>query len=95
MNVISKKGGTVYAPASNTANMIQMLLQNSNCKAVCSAILDGEYGLRDLSIGVPVELSRSGIKRIVEWRLSDDEMKTFLIGAERLKRVIDSLIEKG
>jgi len=95
LNVISKKGGTVYAPASNTANMIQMLLQNSNCKAVCSAILDGEYGLRDLSIGVPVELSRSGIKRIVEWRLSDDEMKTFLIGAERLKRVIDSLIEKG
>ena len=95
LNVISKKGGTVYAPASNTANMIQMILQNSNCKAVCSAILDGEYGLRDLSIGVPVELNRSGIKRIVEWRLSDDEMKTFLIGAERLKRVIDSLIEKG
>jgi len=94
LNVISKKGGTVYAPASNTANMIQMILQNSNCKAVCSAILDGEYGLRDLSIGVPVELNRSGIKRIVEWRLSDDEMKTFLIGAERLKRVIDSLIEK-
>ena len=95
LNVISKKGGTVYAPASNTANMIQMILKNSGCKAVCSAILDGEYGLRDLSIGVPVELNRSGIKRIVEWRLSDDEMKTFLIGAEKLKRAIDSLIEKG
>jgi len=95
LNVISKKGGTVYAPASNTANMIQMILENSNCKAICSAILDGEYDLRDLSIGVPVELNRSGIKRIVEWRLSDDEMKTFLIGAEKLKRVIDSLIEKG
>ena len=95
LNVISKKGGTVYAPASNTANMIQMILENSGCKAVCSAILDGEYGLRDLSIGVPVELNRSGIKRIVKWRLSNDEMKTFLIGAEKLKRVIDSLIEKG
>ena len=95
LNVISKKGGTVYAPASNTANMIQMILENSGCKAVCSAILDGEYGLRDLSIGVPVELNRSGIKRIVEWRLSNDEMKTFLIGAEKLKRAIDSLIEKG
>ena len=94
LNVISKKGGTIYAPASNTANMIQMILENSGCKAVCSAILDGEYGLKDLSIGVPVELNRSGIKRIVEWRLSDEEMNAFLMGAERLKKAIVSLIEK-
>ena len=48
LNVISKKGRTVYAPASNTANIIQMIIEGDSRLAVVSTVLDGEYGLNGL-----------------------------------------------
>ncbi|RJS93208.1 malate dehydrogenase [Candidatus Bathyarchaeota archaeon] len=92
LNVISKKGGTVYAPASNTVNMIQMIIEDSSSLAVSSVVLNGEYGLRDISIGVPVELGRGGVKRILEWELDEDEKATFYRGAENLRRTIKTLM---
>jgi malate dehydrogenase len=92
INVISKKGGTVYAPACNTANMIQMILEDTGDLAVGSVVLNGEYGLRDVSIGVPLELGREGAKRILEWELDDAERATFYKGAERLKKTIEAVI---
>jgi len=91
LNVISKKGGTIYAPASNTVNMIQMMINDVSGLAVSSVVLDGEYGLKDISIGVPVELHRRGVKRILEWDLDEDERQTFCKGAENLKRVIKNV----
>jgi malate dehydrogenase len=92
INVISKKGGTVYAPACNTANMIQMILEDKGDLAVGSVVLNGEYGLRDISIGVPLELGREGAKGILEWELDDAERATFYKGAERLKKTIEAAI---
>jgi len=91
LNVISKKGGTVYAPASNTVNMIRMILEDVSGLAVGSVVLDGEYGLRNISIGVPVELSPQGVKRILEWELDEEEKATFYQGAENLKRIIETV----
>jgi len=92
LNVISKKGGTVYAPASNTVNMIRMIVEDVSGLAVSSVVLDGEYGLRNISIGVPVELSRRGVKRILEWELDEDEKATFYKGAENLKKIIKTVM---
>ena len=92
LNVISKKGGTVYAPASNTVNMIRMIIEDSCGLAVCSVVLDGEYGLEDVSIGVPVELSRRGVKRVLEWKLDEDEKAMFYRGAENLKKNIKAVM---
>jgi len=91
LDVISKKGGTVYAPASNTVNMIQMIVEDSSSLAVGSVVLDGEYGLRDVSIGVPIELGREGVKRILEWELDEDEKAMFYRGAENLRGIIREL----
>ena len=91
LNVISKKGGTVYAPASNTVNMIRMIIEDLCGLAVCSVVLDGEYGLKDVSIGVPVELNRQGVERIFEWELDEDERATFYRGAENLKKIIKTI----
>jgi len=91
LNVISKKGGTVYAPASNTANMIQMILEDRRDLAVGSVVLDGEYGLKDVSIGVPVELGREGVGRIFEWELDEREKAMFYRGAEKLKKTIETV----
>jgi len=92
IRVISKKGGTVYAPACNTANMIQMILEDTGGLAVGSVVLNGEYGLRDVSIGVPLELGREGAKRILEWELDDEEKAKLHRGAERLKKIIRAVI---
>jgi malate dehydrogenase len=92
INVISKKGGTVYAPACNTTNMIRMILEDKGGLAVGSVVLDGEYGLRAVSIGVPFEPGREGVKQILEWELDDSEKAAFYKGAERLKKTIEAIV---
>ena len=52
----------------------------------CSTLLDGEYGLSDLCIGVPVILGRNGIERIVDVPLSDAEKQHMAESAEGVKK---------
>ncbi len=92
LTVISKKGATIYAPANNTVNMIEAILGRKENVYICSAILDGEYNLKDISIGVPVTLGKDGIENIIEWDLDEDERKTFYSGAESIKNAIKSVI---
>jgi len=91
LNVISKKGATIFAPANNTVNMVQAILKDEKRTAVCSVVLDGEYGLKDASIGVPVTLGRNGVESIIEWELDEEEKSIFYKGAEHLKTTINSL----
>lgn len=91
LNVISKKGATIFAPANNTADMIQSIVKDERKLMSCSVVLDGEYGLRDLSIGVPVILGQSGVEEILEWNLSNDELAVFRKGADELKRYMANL----
>ncbi len=65
-SVIKKKGGTVYAPAVSITRMVYAIANNTNELLPCSAVLNGEYGLHGLSIGVPVKLGRKGITEITE-----------------------------
>ncbi|MEM2875537.1 MAG: malate dehydrogenase [Candidatus Bathyarchaeia archaeon] len=88
LGVISKKGATTFAPASNTADIAQSILQDRKDLAVCSVVLEGEYGLSGLSIGVPVIIGRQGIEKILEWDLEEGERRLFNAGAEKLKRII-------
>ncbi|MEM1997220.1 MAG: malate dehydrogenase [Candidatus Bathyarchaeia archaeon] len=92
--VISKKGATVYAPANNTANMVEAILKDEKKTCICSAILNGEYGLTGLSIGVPVVLGKGGVEAIIEWELSEDEKEAFYSGAESIRRAIESITEQ-
>jgi len=85
LTVVQKKGATVYAPANNTAEMVEAILKDQNRLTCCSVVLDGEYGLSDLSIGVPVILGRQGVEAIVEWDLSPSEREALYAGAQELK----------
>jgi malate dehydrogenase len=69
MEVIKGKGGTVFGPALHMANLIRMILSDSRELTICSAILEGEYGLSECSLGVPVRIGREGIRGIEEWTL--------------------------
>jgi malate dehydrogenase len=89
--VISKKGATVFAPANNTVNLIGYILKDKNETVICSSILKGEYGLNNISIGVPAIIGRSGISEIIEWDLDKEERMIFLKGARNLKSLLHSI----
>jgi len=94
LTVISKKGATIYAPANNTVNMIEAILERKRNIYVCSAILDGEYNLKNISIGVPVILGENGIEKIIEWNLDEDEEKIFYSGAKNIENAIKSVLKE-
>ncbi|MFH0849275.1 MAG: malate dehydrogenase, partial [archaeon] len=91
LKVIAKKGRTIYAPANNTANMGQSILRNERRLTVCSMVLDGEYGLKNVSIGVPVILGRDGAEETTEWDLDEQEKRDFYKGAESLRKTINEI----
>jgi malate dehydrogenase len=69
MEVIKGKGGTVFGPAYHITTLIRMLLADTWDTVPCSAVLDGEYGISECSLGVPVRVGRAGIHGIVRWDL--------------------------
>jgi malate dehydrogenase len=75
MEVIKGKGGTVFGPALHLAHLAKMVLMNTRELVVCSAVLEGEYGISGCSLGVPVIIGNDGIKRIEEWPLDAWEQK--------------------
>lgn len=93
MAVVSRKEATTFAPAANTVSMIQAILGDKKVLMPCSAVLDGEYGLHGLSIGVPVVLGRGGIEKIEQWDLDEFESERFYRGARVLQEMCRNLTE--
>ena len=75
MEVIRGKGGTVFGPALHLANLVKMVLGNTRELAVCSAVLEGEYGITGCSLGVPCIIGKDGIRKIEEWQLDPWEQE--------------------
>jgi malate dehydrogenase len=69
MEVIRGKGATVFGPADHIAALLQFLTAGSTSPVSCSCVLEGEYGLRGCSLGVPAFLGREGVREIQEWTL--------------------------
>ena len=75
-----------YAPGAAVNALVQAIACDQKKMFPCSALLEGEYGLHDLSIGVPVILGRNGIEQIVEIELSDAEKAHLTQSAEGVKK---------
>ncbi|MGB9175940.1 MAG: lactate dehydrogenase [Methanoregula sp.] len=69
MEVIKGKGGTVFGPALHLAGLVRMVLRDTRELVVCSALLEGEYGISRCSLGVPVIIGKEGIRKIEKWPL--------------------------
>jgi len=74
-----------YAPGAAVSGMVQAIACDTKKMFPCSTLLDGEYGLSDLCIGVPVILGKNGIEKIVEINLSDAEKEHLVSSAEAVK----------
>src|SRR6056297_905174 len=83
-----------YAPGAAAAQMVSAIVKNSRRLFPVSAYLQGEYGLNDLYMGVPVILGRNGIQQIIELKLNDEEMELVHKSAESVKSVLEVLRQK-
>ncbi|MEO5619176.1 MAG: malate dehydrogenase [Candidatus Eisenbacteria bacterium] len=68
-----KTGSAYYAPAMSAVEMVEAILTDQKRLVPCSVLLEGEYGLKDLFIGVPVVLGANGVEKIISLKLSADE----------------------
>lgn len=75
-----------YAPGAAVSEMVKAIALDSKKMFPCSALLDGEYGLSNLSIGVPCIIGKNGIEKIVEVKLSEAEMTKLHTSAEGVKK---------
>ena len=66
-----------YAPGAAAASLVRAILNDSKAMITCSALLEGEYGEKDLCIGVPCILGKNGIEKIIEIELNDEEKELF------------------
>lgn len=76
-----------YAPGAAVSSMVQAIACDTKKMFPCSALLEGEYGLTDISIGVPCIIGKNGIEKIVEIELSDAEKAKFTESAEGVRAV--------
>jgi len=86
-----KTGSAYYAPAAACAQMAEAILKDKNLIVPCAAYMNGEYGLNDMYFGVPVMLGRSGLKKIIEYKLDDDEKLMFDKSAAAVKETHEAL----
>ena len=86
-----KTGSAFYAPASSAVEMAEAILTDSKKILPCAANLSGEYGLKDLFIGVPVKLGANGIEDIIEIKLTDKEDEELKKSADAVQGLVDFL----
>src|SRR6187200_2081317 len=88
---ITKMVGTSawYAPGSAAAEMVEIILKDKKKIVPCSVFLQGEYGVRDLFVGVPVKLGAKGVEEIVQIKLTVEEQAALNKSAAAVKELTD------
>jgi malate dehydrogenase len=80
-----------YAPGAAAAQMVEAIVRNQRRVLPVCAWLQGEYGLKDIYLGVPAILGKNGIEKIIELKLNDEEKKLVASSATAVKEVMDVL----
>jgi malate dehydrogenase len=86
-----KTGSAYYAPSSSTAEMVDAILKDKHKVLPCCCYLEGEFGIRDLYVGVPAQLGRKGVEKIWEIQLTDAERSALHKSAAAVKELVDIL----
>jgi malate dehydrogenase len=86
-----KTGSAFYSPASAAIQMAGAYLFDKKQILPCAALLEGEYGVRDLYAGVPVQIGAGGIEKVVELELSEKESKEFAASVDHVKELVAAM----
>ena len=90
-----KTGSAYYAPASAAVEMAESILKDKKKVLPCAAYLQGEYGINDLYIGVPVKLGKNGMEQVIEITLTEDEKVALMKSAAAVQELKDDLAKLG
>jgi malate dehydrogenase len=85
-------GSAFYGPAASGIEMAESYLKNLKKTLPCAAHLNGQYGVKDLYVGVPVVIGSNGIEEVVELALDDEEKRYFDISIDAVKELFDAAI---
>lgn len=83
-----KTGSAYYAPAAAAVEMVESIIVDQKRVLPCAVWLNGEYGCKEIYMGVPVVIGRSGVERILEIKFTPEEQKMFDHSAEAVRSVI-------
>jgi malate dehydrogenase len=86
-----KTGSAYYAPASAAVEMAESILKDKKKILPCAAYLEGEYGINDLFMGVPVKLGARGVEEIIQITLTDEEQAALHKSADAVQELKDIL----
>jgi len=87
-----KTGSAYYAPASSAISMAEAYLKDKKSVLPCAAYLDGQYGVKDLYVGVPTVIGAGGVERIIEIKLDRKEKAAFDKSVAAVKSLVDVCI---
>jgi malate dehydrogenase len=90
-----KTGSAYYAPASAAVEMAEVILKDKKKILPCAAYLEGEYGVQNLFIGVPVKLGADGIEEIIEIKLNEEEQKALNHSADAVRKLVEDMKRLG
>jgi malate dehydrogenase len=89
-----KTGSAYYAPSAAATEMVESILKDKKKILPCAAYLEGEYGIRDLFVGVPVKLGSRGIEKLFQIKLDASEQAALQKSAAAVKELIDVIKQK-
>ena len=84
-----KTGSAFYAPSASIVQMVEAILFDKKEILPCTAYLQGQYGINDLYVGVPVKLGASGVEEVVELNLNNDELIALKKSADAVQELLD------
>jgi len=87
-----KTGSAYYAPAAAVAQMVEAILKDKHLIVPASAYMQGEYGLRDIFFGAPVQLGRAGVEKIIEYQLDETEKMALEKSADAVRQTTQALL---
>jgi malate dehydrogenase len=88
-----EKGSAFYAPAASGVDMAESYIKNLKKTLPCAAFLSGEYGAKNIYAGVPVVIGSSGVEKIVELDLTEEEKKNFNFSIGEVKKLFELAIK--
>jgi malate dehydrogenase len=90
-----KTGSAYYAPAAAAVQMAEAIVKDKRRILPCAAWLQGEYGMKDLFLGVPCLLGENGLERIIEVELDEEEKASLEASAEAVRSTVAALEALG
>ncbi|CAN5793126.1 malate dehydrogenase [soil metagenome] len=88
-----KTGSAYFAPGASAAEMVEAILLDKKRILPCSVLLQGEYGINDLFVGVPVKLGANGMEQIIELNLTGEESAALKMSASSVQGLVEAMAQ--